>query len=404
MISSLEQLCLNPNPLAQHYRAFRVEDRILLTGHSHQAWPDVAREGLLESFETAAARVDDKWELALERANIVRASLRRWLHEPSAEIALGTNTLELVTRLLSSLDLERRRRIVTTTGEFHTARRLLGRLEEEGFEVLRVPTAPLATLTLRMAPFIQDKTALVLVSAVMFETSARVPYLRVLAEACDRAGAELLVDAYHAVGCLRFPVQELGLDQAWITGGGYKYLQWGEGIGYLRLPPHAAALRPVLTGWFAEFRLRDRKPTVLVAYPEQAVDRFAGATYDPASHFRAARVAEFFEEQGLTPDLLEANYRRQLALMIQRFLELDLPPSEARIDLQLSSGERGGFLAVETPHAARLVSMLASQGVFADARGSYLRLGPAPYLTDAQLETGIAALAEAQTAACSSQR
>lgn len=388
-------LAASPNPLARFYRAFRVEERILLTGHSHQAWPDVAREGLLESFDVAAARVDEKWEVALARAEEVRAALRRWFEEPRAEIVLGANTLELTSRLLSALDLERRRRIVTTAGEFHTARRLLGRLMEEGFEVIRIPVHPVSTLTTRMAAFVHDRTALALVSAVMFETSARVPNLRALAEACDRAGAELLVDAYHAVGCLRFPVASLGLGNAWITGGGYKYLQWGEGVGYLRLPEHAAALRPLLTGWFAEFWLRDRKPTVLVAYPDRAADRFAGATYEPASHFRAARVARFFEEQGLSPSLLETNYRRQLELLARRFLELGLPPGEARIDSTLGAADRGGFLAIETPHASLLVGALARRGVLADSRGPFLRLGPAPYLTDRQLEDGIAALASA---------
>jgi kynureninase len=394
MSSPSVDLAHQPNPLAPHYRAFRVSERVLLTGHSHQAWPDVAREGILESFDVAAEFVDDKWEHALQRAEVIRAALRRWFEEPDAEIALGHNTLELITRMLFSLDLERRRRIVTSSGEFHTARRLLGRLEEEGFEVIRVPVNPISTLTTRMAAFVQEKTALVLLSAVMYETSARIPHLRALAEACDRSGAELLVDAYHAIGCLRFPVAELGLMNAWITGGGYKYLQWGEGVGYLRLPPHASVLRPLLTGWFAEFRLRDRKPTALIAYPERAADRFAGATYDPASHFRAARVARFFEEHSLTPELLETNYRRQLTYMVARFQELSIPKHLARIDENLPLADRGGFLAIETPHAPQLVSQLAARGVLTDCRGVYLRLGPAPYLSDTQLETGIGILGE----------
>jgi hypothetical protein len=32
--------------------------------------------------------------------------------------------------------------------------------------------------------------------------------------------------------------------------------------------------------------------------------------------------------------------------------------------------------------------------VFVDARGDVVRLGPAPYLTDAELDAGVAALAE----------
>jgi kynureninase len=53
----------------------------------------------------------------------------------------------------------------------------------------------------------------------------------------------------------------------------------------------------------------------------------------------------------------------------------------------------GGFLALESPRAEELAHELAREGVLVDARGRYLRLGPAPYLSDAQLEESIARLA-----------
>ena len=43
--------------------------------------------------------------------------------------------------------------------------------------------------------------------------------------------------------------------------------------------------------------------------------RFAGATYDPTSHYRSARVFDFFQEQGLTPEALRENYLRQTTLL-----------------------------------------------------------------------------------------
>ncbi len=86
-------------------------------------------------------------------------------------------------------------------------------------------------------------------------------------------------------------------------GGGYKYCQLGEGNCFLRIP-QGTDLRPVVTGWFSEFTaLADRQRPDRVAYGEGG-DRFAGATYDPTSHYRAAAVFDFFREQGLTPALL----------------------------------------------------------------------------------------------------
>ena len=45
------------------YSAFLKNDRILLTGHSHQAWPDVAREAMTRFFDASALFVDDKWSV-----------------------------------------------------------------------------------------------------------------------------------------------------------------------------------------------------------------------------------------------------------------------------------------------------------------------------------------------------
>ncbi len=389
---------MTPNPLARHYTRFGVAGRLLLTGHSHQAWPDVALEGHLEALEDAARLLDDKWERAFVRAERLRAGVRTLLSDPSAEIALGASTHELVLRFLSALDLRRRPRLVSTDGEFHTLRRQLGRLAEEGLEVVRLPARPVDTLAERLGDRIDDRTAAVLVSAVLFEDSRIVPELGGLAAACARSGVELLVDAYHALGALPFPLGDLGLGSAWTVGGGYKYLQLGEGNCFLRLPPHAHELRPVITGWFAEFgALSERERPGRVAYSKGAA-AFAGSTYDPTSHYRAARVLDFFVEQGLTPEVLRASYRRQLALLADHFDALGLPPDVVSRDRHTPLDQFGGFLALGSPRARDLQRALEERGVRCDSRGPYLRLGPAPYLSDAQLEAAIVRLGDAARA------
>ena len=55
----------------------------------------------------------------------------------------------------------------------------------------------------------------------------------------------------------------------------------------------------------------------------------------------------------------------------------------------------GAFLALRTPHAGELQRALAERGVLTDSRGWWLRLGPAPYLSDAQLEAAVGLLGEA---------
>jgi kynureninase len=383
------------NPLAAHYSRFRVAERLLLSGHSHQAWPDVALEGQLEAFEDAARHVDEKWERAFAKAEEVRAGYRALLADPGAEIALGANTHELVLRMLSALDLRARPRLVSTDGEFHTLRRQLGRLDEAGLEVVRVAAEPADTLAERLAGEVDERTAAVLVSAVLFETARIVPGLDALARACAGVRAELLVDVYHALGALPFDVHARGLESAWVVGGGYKYLQLGEGNCFLRLPAHAGELRPAITGWYAEFAaLADEHDPSRVAYGRGA-ERFAGSTYDPTSHYRAARVLAFFAEQGLTPERLRASYRRQVDLLAAWFDALGADDGVITRDRETPLEQYGAFLALRTPRAGELQRALADRGVLTDSRGSWLRLGPAPYLSDAQLDAAIGLLGEA---------
>jgi selenocysteine lyase/cysteine desulfurase len=389
---TLDALRATPNALAPYYTRFGVADRLLLTGHSHQAWPDVAEGGLLRAFADAAEVCDDKWARAEAMADRVRLGYRRLLDDPDGEIALGPNTHDLIVKLLSTLDLQKRPRVVTTDSEFHSLRRQLARLAEDGLEVVRIPAEPVETLALRLAAEIDEHTALVALSAVLFTSARIVPDLDAVAVACRRHDVELLVDAYHALGVLPFPIHELGLERAWITGGGYKYLQLGEGNAFLRLPPHAADVRPAITGWFAEFdELFDPHDSEKVVYGRPA-SRFASGTYDPSSHYRAAAVLDFFDQHGLTPAFLREVSLHQVGVMRSTFDSLGIPDALITRPRDVPPGTIAGFLALRSPLARELQRRLAERGVLTDSRADILRLGPAPYLSDDQLVAAVSAL------------
>ena len=46
----------------------------------------------------------------------------------------------------------------------------------------------------------------------------------------------------------------------------------------------------------------------------------------------------------------------------------------------------GGFLSLTSPFAREIRSDLLQRGVYTDARNDILRLGPAPYTTEEQIE------------------
>ena len=382
-----------PNALAPHYARFRVSERLLLTGHSHQAWPDVGLAAQSAAWLDAAELADDKWGKAFEKAELVKAGFARLLGDVGGGIALGANTHELLVRLLSALPLKTRPRLVTTDGEFHTIRRQLDRLAEEGVEVVKVAEAPLETLAERMAAAVDGRTAMVLVSAVFFDTGRIARGLGQVAAACRAHGSALLVDTYHALNVISFSLAEEGLLDAYVIGGGYKYCQLGEGNCFLRIPANSD-LRPVITGWYSEFTaLAGKARPGQVTYGEGG-ERFAGATYDPTSHYRAAAVFDLFQQLQLTPAFLRGVSQHQIGVQASTFDALDLDPKVVTRDRNAPLTEIAGFLALHSPCATTLTEELHARGVFTDARGDVIRFGPAPYLSDQQLQDAMRMLGE----------
>lgn len=374
--------------LRASYSAFLRPGRTLLTGHSHQAWPDVAREAQATYFDESAGWVDDKWGEAIfpRIERVSRKILERMGFPDNDALAFGRSTHELVFRLLTCLRWAERPRVVATTSEFHSLYRQLTRLEEEGVEVVWVDGWPRATLAERLLAAIDERTALVAVSAVFFEDSFVLPELGAIVERAAACGAIPLVDAYHAFNVV--PI-DLGpaAEQAFITSGGYKYAQFGEGICWLRVPP-GCQLRPVYTGWFADFAAlgheRGRGP---VSYGPGG-ERFAGATFDPTPFYRAEAVLKHFDSFGLDVPTLRRISLGQTERLIEALR------GSVEVVSPLEPARRGGFVSLRVPQAERAVRALRERGVLVDARGDLLRLGPAPYSTDEELLAGAAAVRE----------
>src|SRR5438093_3513524 len=116
-------------------------------------------------------------------------------------------------------------------------------------------------------------------------------------------------------------------------------------------------MRPVLTGWYSEFAKLAEVPRGAVPYGEGPA-RWAGSTYDPTSHYRAACVFDFFEEQGLEPALLREVSQHQVGLLAREFDELDLDPSVVERDRAIPLEGLGGFLALKCVKAAESCARL----------------------------------------------
>ncbi|MEW6643907.1 MAG: aminotransferase class V-fold PLP-dependent enzyme [Pseudomonadota bacterium] len=372
-----------PGPLldlAAHFSRFRAAapERINLACHSHHDWPDVTYAAQERCWQDAARLAGDKWGLVFgDLIPQVQAHLAGHLRLPDpTTIAFAPNTHEFLRRLLSCFPAGRAIRILTSDAEFHTARRQLDRLDEDGLvAITRVPTEPLATFAERFhAACAAGDHDLVFVSQVFFNSAGTCGDLAALASALPSPETYLVIDGYH--GFMARPTDLSGIaERAFYLAGGYKYAMAGEGACFLHCPPGYGA-RPRDTGWFADFGALAAPPGKAVGYPVDA-GRFLGATFDPSGLYRMAAVFDWLAAEGIDAG---AAHDHACALM-ERFLEAVEPRAIAglrRADLITPYGAdaaHGNFLTFRTDRAGAIEAGLAAVGVHCDHRGDRLRFG-----------------------------
>lgn len=379
--------------LQPHYSKFNVANRLLFTGHSHQAWPDVAFDGIQEYIEMVPKQVDKKWDFGFEKTEIMRNYLRGFYDDPSGRYCREQNTHVLIVSWLSALDLKNKPKIITTTGEFHSMYRQLRQLEGEGLDIVYLPHQDDDQLFEAISNKLDEKTSAIMLSRIYYETAEVNTRLGDIALLAKSAGVPILVDDYHGTNVVPISLQNEGMEHIYLLVGGYKYLQWGEGNCFLRYP-EGCPLRPVITGWFSAFdqldHPRDSEPVKF----DGGDQKFATATYDPISQFRAAAVTQFFQKMGLTPGVLKKQYQSQLRYLRNLFDEHNDDESGIVHANLRPIEESGGFMALRSLHARSLRAELLKEGIFTDARNDIIRIGPGPYTSSEQCEAVIMALFE----------
>ena len=367
-----------------------LSGRLHAAAHSHHPWPDVSRDATLACWDDAARLLDHKWERIL--GDVLPEAQRRvaavlGLPDP-AQLAFGPNVHGFLVRLFSCLPAAspggRRARVVSTASEFHSFSRQARRWEEAGLaEVVRVPALPFDGFPARLEAALRAGPAdLVYVSHVFFDSGLAQADLGWLAAVPE--GALVALDGYHAFRAL--PV-DLGpvARRAFYLAGGYKYAQAGEGVCFVAVPP-GSQVRPVDTGWFAEFDDLAAARTDAVGY-RPGGGRMMGATFDPAGLYRLVAVERTLEREGLDVATVHAHVRALQLRLLDALAGLGGPWRAGESPL-LPAGLpwHGHFLAFEVGDAQGFLRGLEAEGVLADARGPRLRLGLGLYHDEADVD------------------
>jgi selenocysteine lyase/cysteine desulfurase len=376
--------------LKAHYRRFLEArpGRLHFAAHSHHAWPDVTREAVVRCWDDAVLGADRKWEHVFgEVVPAAQDHLARLMGtRRPRQIAFAGNTHDFVVRLLSCFEGGRPRRVLTTDSEFHSFARQAARLEEEpGVRITRVAVEPFSSFEARFAEAAAGSDFdLVYLSHVFFNSGFAVGDLPRLVAAVRSREAMVALDGYHAVGALPVALEPLE-ERVFYLGGGYKYLQAGEGMGFLHVPP-GCSLRPAATGWFSQFGSLTAEPEGGVDYPDDAF-RFWGATWDPAPAYRFNAVMELWRREGVTPEKVHAHalgLERLFLEALERTRPRALDPASLLTPRDLA--RQGNFLTFRFEGAPALHEALRARDVETDLRGDRIRFGFGPYQDEGDVE------------------
>lgn len=360
--------------------------RLHLAAHSHHLWPDASFDGQVAAWNDAAALADRKWEKVMgevwpEAQRHVADELGTGMADA---VVFASSTHDFLVRLVAACPRRSSQlRVLTSDGEFHSARRQFARWAEDGWlTVDRVAVDPGDTFAER---FVEAAAGgaydLVLVSQVMFASGQLFDRVDELAALARPDGPWVAIDGYHSFMAIERPFGASAASSAFYLGGGYKYAMAGEGCGFMHAPPGFGP-RPPVTGWFAEFEDRSQAPGS-IGYRADAM-RFMGATFDATGVYRFNAVRRMLAENGLTTARISAHVESLLRRLVERLAGTGL--GEAELINPLAEGPRARFLAIRSPLAQQWHRDLEAQDCIVDVRGDVLRIGVGLYHDEDDIE------------------
>lgn len=302
-----------------------------------------------------------------EGVETLRSRLAPLLGADAGEIAITRSTTEAINIVMTGIDWRPGQKIVTTNIE-HGAGLLPAYVARDryGVDIDIVDLADGRDPLRKLARAIDDRTRLVSVSHVGFNTGLRLP-LKELAALTAERGAQLLVDGAQAVGAFRVDLHDIGCE-------------------YYAFPGHKWMLGPDTTG--ALYVRRDRISSLATALAgnesAEKFDRrggvrfFADARKFEMCDFNAALIAgwikalDFMEEFG--PDEIEATIRKNTSYLKRRLSDV----KGLRLVTPVKWSRSAGLVAVETSKrkSKTVFNALLKEGIITryTPHPSYLRI------------------------------
>ncbi|HEY6963011.1 MAG TPA: aminotransferase class V-fold PLP-dependent enzyme [Gaiellaceae bacterium] len=316
------------------------------------------------------------WDYWVERTEAARAAFARLVNAQPDDVAVTTSLSAGVSALASAVSFAERPKVVISDYEFPTIGQIWHAQQLRGAEVVVVPPE-------RVEEEIDERTAVVSITAVCYRNGARLP-VEEIAALGKAKGALVLLDAYQAAGTYPLDVTELGVDA--LASGVLKYLLGSAGLAFLWTRPGLAQeLVPTETGWFADediFRMDHTRYA-----PSPTARRWQSGTPPVPAIYAGIAGIELMLEIGVAETRAHVNRlnERLIAGVDELGATLVTPRAEER---------RGALLCVRATDAPTLVAALAEEFIVTSERDSNLRISAHAYNNEDDVDAVLAALAK----------
>src|SRR5262245_23525210 len=359
---------------------------VYMINNSLGAMPRRTAQCLADYAETWATRgvrawEERWWEMPIE----VGDKVARIIGAPPRSVSMHENvTTAHMTALSTVRPTAARRKIVCTAMDFPSMVYLYRAQQQAGFELHVVPGEPDLTMrTERVLDAIDDRTAVVAVSHVLFRTSYIVDAQAIARRARD-VGAISILDTYQSAGIIPVDVTGLGVDYA--VGGCLKWLCGGPGNAFMYThPDRLSTARPAFTGWLAQRRPFefDIGSDDLPQLRDDAMHMMNGTPSIPA-YYAAIAGLDIINEVGV--DRIRAGSRQLTARLLALVDESGFESAAARDPDRLA-----GTVAVNVPDALAVARTLKARDFVVDFRPPVgVRISPHFYNTLDEVERIVA--------------
>ena len=344
-----------------------VERCTYLINNSLGAMPATVPESLREFAGLWERKGVEAWTSDwLPEVRAVTGLLEGLMNAPTGSVVVHQNVATLTSQVFSAVDFSgARNRIVLADRDWPSHAYLAAGYERLGAVVDVVATDGIGVDAEAFAQAIDERTAIVVISHVLFRTSAIVDVAGIAA-AARRAGALCLVDGYHAMGHMPVDVQAIGCD--FYVGGSVKWLCGGPGVGYLYIRPELVErLRPREVGWLGHARPFDFDSEW---EPAPGAMGWLGGTPSMPALYSAREGYRSITE--VTPARVRATSQRLTTRLVEGALERGIDVRSPH-DAPLRAGGVTLFLGDDTEAVSR---RLIDSGVIVDFRpNSGIRIG-----------------------------